>query len=53
LRWDQVLARRLARHHLAAPVGREDLAAIVGALCGIHAQVRDAAREMGAALLGG
>jgi uncharacterized protein YcaQ len=43
MRWDQVLARRLARHHLATPVARKDLVDLVGAICGIHAQVMPSA----------
>ena len=43
MRWDQVLARRLARHHLIAPVARKDLVDLVGAICGIHAQVMPSA----------
>lgn len=39
--WAQVVARRLARHGLAAPA--TDLAATVSAMCGAHAQVMSAA----------
>ena len=43
LTWAQVCARRLARHGLVEPVGRERLAQQVGAICGAHAQVLSAA----------
>jgi predicted transcriptional regulator len=39
LTWPQVLARRLERHHLSKPAPRDRLLAVVGELCGIHAQV--------------
>jgi Winged helix DNA-binding domain len=45
VRWDQALGRRLARHHLGAPAPRKDLADVVGALCGIHAQVMTSAEH--------
>ena len=43
LTWSAVCARRLARHHLidAAPVDQID--AVVGVMCGAHAQVMSAA----------
>lgn len=41
MRWEQVVARRLERHGLAAPA--TDLAAAVSAMCGAHAQVMSAA----------
>jgi hypothetical protein len=43
LSWKQVLARRLSRHGLAAPVPAGNLADQVGAICGAHAQVISAA----------
>jgi winged helix DNA-binding protein len=39
LTWDQVLGRRLARHHLTEPATPERLADVVGEVCGIHAQM--------------
>jgi hypothetical protein len=45
VRWDQVLSRRLARHHLIVPAPRKDLVDVVGALCGIHAQVMTSAEH--------
>ncbi|MGN9908382.1 winged helix DNA-binding domain-containing protein [Phytohabitans sp. LJ34] len=41
MKWEQVVARRLERHGLAAPT--TDLAATVSAMCGAHAQVMSAA----------
>lgn len=41
MKWEQVVARRLARHGLAAPA--TDLAGTVGVMCGAHAQVMSAA----------
>jgi hypothetical protein len=41
VKWEQVVARRLERHGLAAPA--TDLAGTVGAMCGAHAQVMSAA----------
>lgn len=38
--WEQVVARRVERHFLAAP--GPDPAAVVAAMCGAHAQVRTA-----------
>ncbi|OLC53569.1 MAG: hypothetical protein AUH85_13925 [Chloroflexi bacterium 13_1_40CM_4_68_4] len=43
MQWPSVLARRLARHHLLRPAPRTSLADVVGALCGIHAQVMPSA----------
>lgn len=43
LTWDEVWHRRLARHSLLAPRPKEDLVAVVGAVCGIHAQMMSAA----------
>jgi hypothetical protein len=43
LTWRAVLARRLARHYLIRPAGRGRIAEVVGALCGIHAQVMPSA----------
>src|SRR5438067_2010608 len=37
--WDEVLTWRMGRHHLLAPAPRDRLVGVVGALCGIHAQV--------------
>ncbi len=45
MRWDQARTRRLARHHLTVPVARKDLVGLVGALCGIHAQVMTSAEH--------
>jgi len=39
LRWAQVWRRRLAAHWLLEPAPREQLEAVVGRVCGIHAQV--------------
>jgi hypothetical protein len=39
LSWAQVWRRRLAAHCLLEPAPREQLAAVVGRVCGIHAQV--------------
>lgn len=43
MRWSQVVARRLRRHGLAAPAPATDLAEVVSAMCGAHAQVMSAA----------
>ncbi|HKY52314.1 MAG TPA: winged helix DNA-binding domain-containing protein [Candidatus Limnocylindria bacterium] len=43
LAWSDVLARRLARHHLLRPAPRAKLAEVVAAVCGIHAQVMPSA----------
>ena len=43
LTWGQVWTYRLARHSLPAPAPVADLAAVTGAVCGIHAQVMPAA----------
>lgn len=43
LSWNEVLARRLARHHLLKPAPRLKLAEVVGDVCGIHAQVMPSA----------
>lgn len=43
LTWDAVWERRLTRHALLAPRPKEDLVDVVGAVCGIHAQMMPAA----------
>ena len=43
LTWQQVCARRLARHGLETPVAASRLAEQVGVICGAHAQVMSAA----------
>jgi len=43
LTWQQVCARRVARHGLATPVSATKLAQQVGVICGAHAQVMSAA----------
>lgn len=43
LTWEQVWARRLARHHLERPAPREELVEVVRAVCGVHAQVMPSA----------
>ena len=43
LTWEQVRARRLARHHLAKPASRTRLVEVVREVGGIHAQVLSAA----------
>lgn len=43
LTWGQVLEFRLRRHFLAEPAPSERLVDVVGAVCGIHAQVMPAA----------
>jgi hypothetical protein len=43
LSWEQVRAWRLARHHLAARVPREQTLAVVSGLCGVHAQLMGSA----------
>jgi hypothetical protein len=43
LSWDAILARRLERHGLAAPLSDTQPAEIVGAMCGAHAQIFSAA----------
>ncbi|HEX5502264.1 MAG TPA: winged helix DNA-binding domain-containing protein [Thermomicrobiales bacterium] len=43
LTWDEVCGRRLARQRLLAPAPGEELPAVVGAVCGIQAQVGSAA----------
>jgi hypothetical protein len=43
LTWKDVRALRLARHHLLERAPRERLVDVVGAVCGIHAQVMPAA----------
>jgi hypothetical protein len=43
LTWDQVWAYRLARHFLHAPAPRERLVDVVRSVCGIHAQMMNAA----------
>jgi DNA glycosylase AlkZ-like len=43
LTWRQVLARRLDRHGLVAPVPADRLVEQVGAICGAHAQVMSGA----------
>jgi Winged helix DNA-binding domain len=41
--WDEVVARRLERSSLSARAGPKDLAAVAGAVCGVHAQVQASA----------
>jgi hypothetical protein len=41
--WDQVLARRLARSSLSERAPRDRLVEVVGAVCGMHAQVQTSA----------
>jgi hypothetical protein len=41
--WDAAIARRFARHGLAEPVSRDELAVVAGVVGGIHAQVMSAA----------
>jgi len=43
LSWGEVWGRRLARHFLVEPAPRERLVDVVGAVCGIHAQVMPSA----------
>lgn len=43
LGWDEVVARRIARHGLGATPAEGGPAAVVGAMCGAHAQVLSAA----------
>ena len=43
LTWDQVRARRLARHYLRRPAPRDQVVDVVRAVCGIHAQVMSSA----------
>ena len=40
--WDQVLARRIAAHHLDTPSG-DGLVPLVRRLCGVHAQLGSSA----------
>lgn len=49
--WEQVLARRLDRHHLAAP--GPGPAAVVAAMCGAHAQILTAGELSVGIRLGG
>ena len=51
--WDAVRARRLARHALDKPATGADPAAIVGAICGAHAQIISAAEITVATRLAG
>jgi uncharacterized protein YcaQ len=41
--WDEVRTRRLARSSLSEPAGADRLVEVVGALCGVHAQVQTSA----------
>jgi hypothetical protein len=43
LRWDEVWGRRLHRHFLTGPAPRDRLPDVVGAVCGIHAQMMPSA----------
>src|SRR5262245_57575710 len=43
LTWDQVRARRMARHALLEPVPADRLVQVAAAMCGVHAQVMSAA----------
>lgn len=43
LTWDQVWERRLARNALLVPQPKESITSVVGAVCGIHAQMMSAA----------
>lgn len=43
LTWKEVWARRLRRHFLIRPEPRERLLQVVGSVCGIHAQIMQAA----------
>lgn len=42
---EQVLAWRVGRHHLRAPAPREAVVAVVGAICGVHAQLLSSAEQ--------
>ena len=54
LTWNEVWARRLARHALLEPAPLAHMAEVVGAVCGIHAQVMPAAElSLGIRLAGG
>jgi hypothetical protein len=43
LTWDQVIAWRLAQHHLLERADRSEMLAVVTQICGLHAQVLSAA----------
>jgi hypothetical protein len=43
LTWSRVRARRMARHALTRPADAGQLVGVVGAMCGVHAQVMSAA----------
>jgi len=43
LTWKEVWARRLRRHFLVQPASRDRLVQVVGTVCGIHAQITQAA----------
>ena len=46
LTWDQVVGRRLARHHLLQPAPASALAQVSSQICGIHAQMAPSAELM-------
>lgn len=51
--WDEVRARRLARSSLSERAGGDRLVEVVGALCGVHAQVQASAELQLAARVDG
>jgi hypothetical protein len=51
--WDEVRARRLARSSLGERASLDELVAVAGALCGVHAQVQASAELQLAARLDG
>ena len=46
LSWEQVIGRRLARHHLLAPAPDRALVEVASAVCGVHAQMAPSAELM-------